>query len=198
MPFSMRLALLCLLISFTAACAKMTAVTLVPDPEDRVGRVSVTNQAGTVALSAAYQGTTIVDAKTPPVKPKRVDREKLQQTFSDAFSVQPTRALRFFFYFLTETTPTPKSLEMIEVIVAAIRQRNSAYVSVVGHADTLGTGEYNIDVTMRRALVVRDLLVEHGAVVTIYPSWVGEQNLLVPTEDEVWEPKNRMVEVIIR
>jgi len=177
----------------------MTAVTLVPDPEDGVGHVTVTNQAGTVTLSAAYQGTTIGDAKTPPATPKTVDREEVQRRFSDAFSVEPTRPLHFFFYFLRETTPAPKSLEIIPAIVAAIRQRNSAYVSVVGHADTLGTGEYNVDVTMRRALVVRDLLMEHQvAAVTIYPSWMGEKNLLVPTEDEVWEPMNRMVEVIVR
>lgn len=199
MAILLRLALLCFLVPLTGACAQKTLVALVPDPAGEVGSISVTSKAGSVAISAPYQATTIADADQAPTAPKDVDREDLLKTFADAFSVQPPLPLHFLFYFLRETTPTPESLEMLPAMVAAIRERNSKFTSVVGHADTKGPREYNIDLALRRALVVRDLLVERGVTaITVYPSWEGEEHLLVLTADEVRELRNRSVEVIVR
>ena len=199
MRFALRLAMPVLLMLVASGCASQTLVALVPDPDGRVGRAAVNNPAGGVTISAPYHATTVETKDKPPSSPTAIDREKLVQRFSDAISAVPPKPLYFRFYFRHETTPTQESLERLPSIVAAIRQRKSGYISVIGHADTLGVKPYNIDVTMRRALAVRDLLVEQGIpVVTVYPSWVGEDLLLVPTADEVWEPRNRAVEVVVR
>lgn len=198
MAFLLRLALLCLSIPL-AGCATKTVVALLPDATGKVGAISVTSGAGSVDISSPYQSTTIAAPDAAPTAPKEVGRRELLETFADALSVQPPLPLHFYFYFSRETTPTFESLEKLPSILAAVRERNSGFVSVVGHADTTGPGEYNIDVTLRRALVVRDLLVDGGvAAVTIYPTWEGEENLVVPTPDEVRELRNRTVEVIVR
>lgn len=190
---------LCLLINLISACANKTMVALVPDPEGKVGMIAVGNQAGSVAISTPYQTTTIDSVNKPPTAPTAMDREDLRKKFADAISALPQKPLRYLFYFEHETVPSRESLEALPSIVAAIRERKSGYISVIGHADTTGEREYNIDVTLRRAIAVRDLLVERGVTaVTIYPSWVGEDHLLIRTEDEVREPKNRGVEVVVR
>jgi outer membrane protein OmpA-like peptidoglycan-associated protein len=69
---------------------------------------------------------------------------------------------------------------------------------VEGHTDTVGPGAMNQDLSERRAAAVRDFLVQrHGlAAGRIEAAGLGEQQLLVPTPDEVPEPRNRRVQVI--
>lgn len=199
MPLHLRPALLLLSIALTTACANKTMVALVPDPNGRVGRLAISNRAGAIAISDAYEATTVESSDKPPAAPATVGRDTLYKNFSDAMSVQPAPPLHYLFYFSKEETPRRESLELLPAIAAGIRERNSAYVSVIGYADTTGSKSYNFDVSLRRAITVRDLLMEHGVrAVTIYPSWQGEENLLIPTADEVREPKNRTVEVVVR
>lgn len=199
MPSLLRSALLLLLTLITAACASQTMVALLPNADGAVGRVAVQNRGGAVSISAPYQATTVENAEKAPSRPTDVGREYLYRTFADALSVCPSKPIYFRFYFARETIPTRESLERLPAIVAAILERNSGYVSVIGHADTLGVRPYNFQLTMLRALAVRDLLVERGVpVVTVYPSWVGEDLLFIKTADEVWERKNRGVEVVVR
>lgn len=199
MHLHLRLALPCLLMLLTAACANRTMVALVPDQEGKVGRLAVTNSAGSVAVSAPYETTTVKSSEKPPTAPVTVGRDELNKLFAGAMSVQPAEPLHYLFYFTKEETPRRESLELLPIIVAGIRERNSAYVSVIGYADTTGAKTYNVDLSLRRAIMVRDLLVEQGVhAVTLYPTWEGEENLLVPTADEVREPKNRAVEVVVR
>jgi outer membrane protein OmpA-like peptidoglycan-associated protein len=70
---------------------------------------------------------------------------------------------------------------------------------VVGHTDLVGTEPYNIELSSRRANHVRDLLVTKGIKPSaLSVSFYGKARPLVPTRDEVPEPRNRRVEVIVR
>ena len=63
---------------------------------------------------------------------------------------------------------------------------------MVGHTDTSGTPGYNQALSVRRANVVKDVLVQMGArPESVQTSGVGESDLAVSTGDGVKEPKNR-------
>jgi peptidoglycan-associated lipoprotein len=83
--------------------------------------------------------------------------------------------------------------------VEFVRLRPAPDVSVIGHTDTTGEADPNVALGMRRATLIRDLLVKTG----LDPGQVdvashGEADLLVPTPDNTEEAKNRRVEVIVR
>jgi outer membrane protein OmpA-like peptidoglycan-associated protein len=72
-------------------------------------------------------------------------------------------------------------------------------VVVIGHTDTTGTTESNFELGMRRATTVRNMLIDAGlSVGAIDTRSHGELELLVPTANGVFEPKNRRVEITVR
>jgi len=194
-----RLSLLFLLITLTCGCARGTLVALVPDPDGKTGAITVSNDAGSVAVDAPYQATTVADLKEKPGAPEKVGKKNLDKMFADALSIQPERPLHFLLYFEKGTTLDPDSTKRLTDIVAAIRDRNSVYVSVIGHADTLGSVEYNRELSRQRAAEVKEQLVKMGVPAgVIETDSHGKENPLIPTADNVYEPKNRRVEVVVR
>jgi outer membrane protein OmpA-like peptidoglycan-associated protein len=72
-------------------------------------------------------------------------------------------------------------------------------VVVRGHTDTTGSAAQNVALGLKRAHTVRSLLVNTG----IDPSSIevvshGESELLVRTADDVFEARNRRVEITLR
>jgi outer membrane protein OmpA-like peptidoglycan-associated protein len=72
-------------------------------------------------------------------------------------------------------------------------------VSVVGHTDTLGSAASNQSLSLRRAEAVSRMLKPVATrIVAMDIGGQGESNLLVPTADNVNEPRNRRVELTVR
>ena len=70
---------------------------------------------------------------------------------------------------------------------------------MVGHSDTQGDKAYNLDLSLRRAMAVKQQLVERGVDETFMDvSSHGEENPLIKTADNVANAQNRRVEVIVR
>jgi outer membrane protein OmpA-like peptidoglycan-associated protein len=70
---------------------------------------------------------------------------------------------------------------------------------VTGHTDSTGALAANDTLSLSRAKVVAQLLVDKGAVASrLEAVGRGKRELLVPTADEVDEPQNRRVEIIVR
>ena len=71
-------------------------------------------------------------------------------------------------------------------------------IRATGHTDTVGIARYNMALSIRRANAVRDVLVREGIPATqIVVVGRGETQLLVPTPDNINEPRNRRVEIVI-
>lgn len=70
---------------------------------------------------------------------------------------------------------------------------------VLGHTDTVGTAERNLALSRRRARAIAQWFKEHGLPSSIGIAFegAGETMLLVKTEDEVAEQKNRRVDYIL-
>ena len=195
-----RLILLIALTLFITNCTKKTMVVLVPDPDGTVGSITVSNQAGSVTMDSANQATTVRGQTATPSAPVNLEEEKIDQVFSEAMSIQPLPPVHFILYFeRNSTTLTPESTKLLPDILTAIQERNATDISVVGHTDTAGDIDYNMRLSTRRALAVADQLVEKGVDQSfIQTTSHGEENPLIKTADNVAEPRNRRVEVVVR
>ncbi len=194
-----RFATLIILMALACGCAKRSLVALVPDPDGKSGSISVSNEAGSVAISTPYRATTIESAKQQPTAPENIGKKTLDRMFAEALSIQPARPLHFLLYFENNTTLTSDSVQLLPGIMAAIKERNSTDISIIGHTDTVGSKEYNSELSSNRASTVKKLLIEQGAEAdAIRTTSHGKENLLIPTGDNVNEPRNRRVEVVVR
>ena len=83
-------------------------------------------------------------------------------------------------------------MRVIQGAVDSARAGGQPKIVVVGHTDTSGSADYNMHLSVRRADVVRDVIVDLGARrESVETKGVGETDLAVPTPDGVREPKNR-------
>ena len=80
---------------------------------------------------------------------------------------------------------------------AAFRQGGTA-IGVRGHTDTVGNATYNLQLSLQRAMAVRQALVRDGVPASaILTGGVGEKDLPVQTGDNVPERRNRSVDIAI-
>ncbi|NMC75277.1 MAG: OmpA family protein [Geobacteraceae bacterium] len=184
-----------------ASCAgERNLVVLLPDSEGKTGSIVVSNQAGSQLISVQKQATVISSATTAPSPPAAMDDEAVRKNFGAALDALPLPPIHFILYFKTDSTElTDESRRLLATVLPATVDRKSTDVSVVGHTDRVGTREYNYNLGLERALLVRKMLVylgiEEGL---IEVASHGEDNPLVKTADEVQEPRNRRVEVVVR
>jgi outer membrane protein OmpA-like peptidoglycan-associated protein len=183
-----------------AACGPRNLIVLVPDPDGSVGKIRVANSAGSVEIDAPNRATVVPDEHTAPRAPAELTTAEIRTLFGEALAIQPTPPVHFILYFEKDSNRlNAESSDRMADVLTAIRQRASKHIGVVGHSDTLGDRLYNQDLSMRRAAAVRDLLIQNGVPGgQIETTSHGEKNLLIKTGDNVGEPKNRRVEVVIR
>src|SRR5262249_58960163 len=94
---------------------------------------------------------------------------------------------------------TAESAEDYRAVLDDIKERPVYQIEVVGHADTVGNLRSNQALSLARAAAIRDLLVRDGVDRgAISVAGRGQLDLLVPTADQVAEPKNRCVVVTVR
>ena len=187
-------------MSFIAACGRKNLVILVPDPNGSVGRITVSNAAGSVDISSANQSTIVRNRKMAPGTPAQLNPAEVQDLFGQVISNQPPPPVHFVLHFQFNSVQLlPTSAQQLPDIIITIQQRAPTRISVVGHTDTMGDKAYNLDISMRRALAVKRQLVDQGVdAAFIDVSSHGEENPLVKTADNVANARNRRVEVVVR
>ncbi len=172
---------------------------LLPDSKGQVGTVMVTPKAGQpVSLEGAYahalgQGghASNAGALTP---------QGVQQTFGEALAAKPEAPLRFTLYFKEGSDElTGDSKKDLENVLAEVRKRPAPDVIVVGHTDRVGQLQDNDRLALRRAEKMRQELLRQGLPEdSVQAAGRGEREPLIPTADEVAEPRNRRVEMLVR
>lgn len=193
--------ILCLLaLAVAVGCGKKNIVVLMPGPDGAVGRVEVTNPEGTQILTQARQATRVTGPKKSPLPPYSLPQKKIDRIFGRALAAQPEQPVTYILYFKSGSAElTEVSAELLPRIIETIKQRHSVDTSVVGHADTAGSEEYNYRLSHQRAEDVSRLLIKAGVDRDILEiTSHGEKNQLVPTGDDTQEPRNRRVEVTVR
>ncbi len=87
-----------------------------------------------------------------------------------------------------------KSYKSLDGLADWLKARNFT-LKVAGHADYIGEDAYNLDLSNRRAIAVKNYLVEKGAdPALIEPMGYGENQPLESNNTEVGRQKNRRVE----
>jgi len=175
-------------------------VALLPDPESGVtGRARVTNEFGTVNLDAP-RASTQVTANAAPGAVTPMSEAEVARLFAGVFAALPPEPRHFTLYFKFESdTLTDESSQQIAEILRSVKRLTVPEVVVVGHTDTLGDARANIALGLKRAISVRNVLVEAGiAAGMIEVGSHGEADQLVKTGNNVAEPRNRRVEISVR
>jgi outer membrane protein OmpA-like peptidoglycan-associated protein len=173
-------------------------VVLLEDPGNP-SAATVTNKAGTVALTSPYDSTTVVTGRAPSA-PVKMDEGQVNREFGPLLASLPPPAQHFNLYFRTDTSElTPESHAILPDILGAVASRKVPDVAVIGHTDTTGSAATNYRLGMARAQTVRGILVKaglDGSLVEVESH--GERGLLRKTPDNTPDPRNRRVEITIR
>jgi outer membrane protein OmpA-like peptidoglycan-associated protein len=176
-----------------------TLAVLLIDEDKSVGRAIVSNSHGYTELDVGFAFTlaAIGKAPTPVVVMSEAEVERI---FGAALSALPplTQQFEVFFRFESEEL-TSESRAHLPDILEAVKNHAAREVVVIGHTDTTGASTRNYNLGMSRARAVRDILVSIGlesAIIQVISH--GEADQLVPTADEIFEPRNRRVEIMVR
>ena len=167
-------------------------------PLPLLGRLAI--QCEMITMEELQQATRVQGADTAPIAPIALEQKTIQKIFAATFATQPEAALTFILYFNTATTTlTDESREKIQEILGIVGKRNFPVIAVVGHTDRYGSSRNNEKLAFRRARTVADRLAAAGADPNLIEiSSHGENNPLVPTADNIREPRNRRVEISVR
>ncbi|MGD1923598.1 MAG: OmpA family protein [Paracoccaceae bacterium] len=111
----------------------------------------------------------------------------------------PAVDANYIVYFgFNRTNLTDRARATLDEVVTAVQSMGATALSLVGHADTVGSTNYNQGLSERRARRVAQGLVDRGI-----PSGAmtlagrGENQLARQTGDNVREPLNRRVEITL-
>jgi outer membrane protein OmpA-like peptidoglycan-associated protein len=183
----------------TSQRAGQDLIVLLPESDGTVGRADASNQSGSVDLATA-RASTRVSAGRAPSRVQELSEDEVRRLFGSALAAQPPAPSHFVLYFRFDSEElTDESRLLLGQVLPVLKQHPVPRVSVVGHTDTTGAPTLNIELGLRRANAVRALLIETGLdSAAIDATSHGEATLLVPTADEVFEPKNRRVEITVR
>ena len=97
-----------------------------------------------------------------------------------------------------ESVLRPKARELLSRVAGVLLTATDFGIQVYGHTDDIGSKEYNLELSDRRANAVRDYLIEAG----INPDLVvkkgfGMEAPLVSGTDEASRQRNRRVEIAV-
>jgi outer membrane protein OmpA-like peptidoglycan-associated protein len=192
--------LLLILALMAVGCGPRTQYVLLPDPDGQIGKLAVTSQGGETVLERSGEATGLDRPEDVPSQPEVLTEKKIRQTYGPALDAAPDRPVVFLLYFKSGTAElTAESLALLPEIKATIQDRKSNDISVIGHTDRVGAADVNAKLAGERAQEVAKWLISEGVAADIIEiTSHGEGNPVVPTEDEVAEPKNRRVEVTVR
>lgn len=197
-----RLAAVLLVAGIAAGCASQptppTLFAVLPAPDGHIGSIAVERNGEKRVIDTAY-GAQRVRAdgtlETTSVTPAQV-----KEQFATTLAALPAAPSSFVLYYLEDSDQlTDPSKAELTQIFAELKRRPLPDIVVIGHTDTVGAGPYNDRLSLARAERMREMLIGLGLPAErIQARGRGERELLVPTADEVSEPRNRRVEINVR
>ncbi len=169
-------------------------VTVLPSADGHIGTVVVQRGNEKQVLNQPYATTRNGDTV------EVLAATDVKETFGSTLQALPARPTIFLLYFVTGTDElTDESKGDLQRILDELKQRPVPDVYVIGHTDTVGELRGNDQLSAQRAETVKSFLVGIGiAAERIQTAGRGKREPIVPTGDNVEEPKNRRVEINVR
>jgi outer membrane protein OmpA-like peptidoglycan-associated protein len=112
----------------------------------------------------------------------------------------PAPAPDFTVYFDFDSwTLKAEQLTVLTNVINSARTGGQSNINIVGHTDSSGDADYNQRLSVQRANVVVEALVQMGARrAALHASGVGETDLAVQTGDGVREERNRRTVITLQ
>lgn len=187
---------LCFLALWLGGCASERVV-LLPSADGAPSAVVVRDRNGEIILDQPYSGIrrTLESNRIYQSSPQEV-----AERFGQALAAKPMRPSGYVLYFEAGgNVLTAESQAALETLRKEIAERPASEVLVIGHTDRVGGAEANDRLSLKRAELIRGVLVDSGVDAgKLEVVGRGERDPLVPTADEVDEPRNRRVEIDVR
>jgi len=179
-----------------AACASERVV-LLPAADGPLGAVLINPGKGEQRLDQPYAASV---RRLGDNRLTQMSAAEVQERYGPTLKAQPKRPHSYIVYFREGSDElTPESLATFDRVKTEIKQREAPEIAVIGHTDRVGSDPANDALSKQRAATVRDALVAAGLDSRLIEvAGRGEREPLVPTADEVAEPKNRRVEISVR
>lgn len=158
-----------------AAAGTPLVVTWTPSSDETVARIEVYGH----DTEGYWAGVAIVPWSV------RIPHEEVQfETNSDV--IRPS-----------EVPKLEASLKKVSELLMQHGELGKITLFIVGHTDTVGSAEHNLGLSRRRARAIAAWFKGRGLSLPIAYEGLGESAPLVPTADEVNEPRNRRVDYIL-
>ena len=190
-------------IAAGCACAPATPPALfvvVPAADGHIGRIVVTPIGGGEprVIDTKYGAERI--GANGKVEQVTLSETEVKTTFGTTMEALPGRPKGYTLYFIEgKDELTAESRIELDKVLAEIKLRPLPDIAVIGHTDTVGGHDHNDRLSRARADRMRELLVEAGIPAErVQAAGRGKRELLVPTEDNVSEARNRRVEINVR
>lgn len=186
------------LAMLVGACASTQTVVLLPERDGAQTAVTVKDSRGReVVLDKPYAAVkeTAFGPRAYVATPQEV-----RATFGSALAAQPIAPASFTLYFIENRDElSDESKAIVDKVFDEIARRPVPDVVVIGHTDSVGSDQTNDTLARQRAETVRAQLIRRGVPAdNIQAIGRGKRELLVPTADNVAEPRNRRVEILVR
>jgi len=97
----------------------------------------------------------------------------------------------------SEAPKLEASLKKINEVTSKYKGTSTITLFIKGHTDTVGSAEYNVGLSRRRARSIASWFRGHGLKLAIAFEGLGESSPIVKTADETDEPRNRRVDYIL-
>lgn len=175
-----------------------SSLLLLPDEAGGHGAVAVLEANGKPVDAVVSQpdSRTKLGTASPTTRPAG----ELKADELALLSGMPPPPRSYVLYFVEGTTDlAPESRPVLEELKGEIARRPGVDVEVTGHTDTVGNADDNDALSQRRAEEILNLLATVGIDRSLMTAvGRGERELRVPTMDNIENPLNRRVEVLVR
>ncbi len=185
-------------VALLSACAPATRITLLPQASGVPSALVVSTSQGVQVLTQPYAVAEV--SRSGSISPETTTAEAVRERHPQLLALQPPAPQRFVLQFEPGSSLlTPESQAQLPEVIARAQARAGGEIVITGHTDRQGSLDANDRLSLARAQAVRALLIERGfAPERIEAVGRGEREPVVPTEDEVVEPRNRRADVLVR
>jgi OOP family OmpA-OmpF porin len=149
------------------------------------------------AINSLTGGKMGQNIKPPKAPSKPIAKPEASTAAPDQAAKDQAFNYRIFFD-SNHADVTPKMQKVIDHILADVKNLHNYEYVLNGYADRAGSEDFNLALSKRRAIAVRNRLVAGGmreSAITIFA--YGESDNAIATEDGVSEPANRRVEIVL-